>query len=172
MDPPAEVLLSYLYPHFIFRHPTAPQLLLPPLYSLSLPSQPLPCFSGSQSLRLGFRPSLPPLSPPLPLSASLLSSPRPTLSLSNRPRQKKKKNPASPCQAPESCTVGGVGEKGGGKGGRAEYRGGGRYRWMRRWRKERERERERELFFEGSGTMIFRPCSISRGKSIPRVARR
>lgn len=161
MDPPAEVLLSYLYPHFIFRHPTAPQLLLPPLYSLSLCQASL-CRASPDPSLLGW------VSVLSPAVLSPLSSPLhdPPLSLSNRPRQKKKKKPASPCQAPESCTVRGCERERGREGG------------IQGWRsvpvdeKVAERERERELFFEGSGTMIFRPCSISRGKSIPWVARR
>ena len=133
MDPPAEVLLSYLYPHFIFCHPTAPQLLLPPLYSLSLPSQPLPCFSGSQSLRLGFRPSPFPLSPRRP--SPLLSS---THALPFESPEAKKNLPA-PARHRSRVQSGVWGRERG-----AEYRGGGRYRWMRRWQREKEKERERE----------------------------
>lgn len=123
------VLLSYLYPHFIFCHPagSCATLILSLAFAVLL---------GIESLRLGFR-SPPPHGPWSPF------------------RIAQGKKPASPCQAP-SCTV--RGERTG-----EEHRERGRNRvevctsgW--RWR---------ELFFESSGTMIFRPCSISRGKSIP-----
>lgn len=68
MDPPGwRILLSYLYPHFIFRR----LLCRPYPPSPPLPSHPLPCFSGSSLL--GWV-SLSPFFPPS--------------SLSDRPRQK------------------------------------------------------------------------------------
>lgn len=64
------ILLSYLYPHFIFR-----RLLCRPYP----PSHPLPLLLGIESLRLGF---LVPLSPPPPFRIARGKKPASSLSLS------------------------------------------------------------------------------------------